>query len=51
VEVDPSIAVREGHAIAHRVQAAIRTSNPRIVDVLVHVEPHDARPEPGSRRV
>jgi cation diffusion facilitator family transporter len=43
VEVDPLLAVREGHEIAHRVQAAIRASNPRIVDVLVHVEPHESR--------
>ena len=36
VEVDPDLSVRQGHAIAHRVQSAIRASNPRIVDVLVH---------------
>jgi cation diffusion facilitator family transporter len=44
VEVDPDLSVRQGHAIAHRVQSAIRASNPRIVDVLVHVEPHEPRP-------
>jgi len=43
VEVDPQLPVRQGHAIAHRVQAAIRASNPRIVDVLVHIEPHEPR--------
>jgi cation diffusion facilitator family transporter len=43
VEVDPHLPVREGHEIAHRVQAALRASNPRIVDVLVHVEPHETR--------
>ncbi len=45
VEVDPHLPVREGHEIAHRVQAAVRASNPRIVDVLVHVEPHESEPE------
>ncbi|MEO8482666.1 MAG: cation diffusion facilitator family transporter [Acidobacteriota bacterium] len=42
VEVDPQLPVRDGHEIAHRVQAAIRASDPRIVDVLVHVEPHES---------
>jgi cation diffusion facilitator family transporter len=41
VEVEPNLTVRDGHDIAHRVQAALRASNPRIVDVLVHIEPHD----------
>jgi cation diffusion facilitator family transporter len=39
VVVDSSLTVRAGHDIAHRVQAAVRASNPRIVDVLVHIEP------------
>lgn len=37
--VDGSISVRDGHDIAHEVKAAIRSTNPRITDVLVHVEP------------
>lgn len=47
VEVDPALSVRQGHEIAHRVQAVLRASNPRIVDVLVHVEPY----EPGAAPV
>jgi cation diffusion facilitator family transporter len=39
VEVDGSISVREGHHIAHAVKQAIRNSDPRIADVLVHIEP------------
>ncbi len=39
VVVDSSLSVRVGHEIAHRVRAAVRASNPRIVDVLVHIEP------------
>ena len=37
--VDGEISVRSGHDIAHEVKAAIRATNPRINDVLVHVEP------------
>jgi cation diffusion facilitator family transporter len=37
--VDGNISVHEGHEIAHRVKAAIQQSNPRVADVLVHVEP------------
>jgi cation diffusion facilitator family transporter len=39
VEVDGQISVREGHHIAHEVKRAIQESDPRIADVLVHVEP------------
>ena len=39
VGVDGSIAVREGHDIAHLVKDAIKQTDARIADVLVHVEP------------
>jgi cation diffusion facilitator family transporter len=39
VGVDGSISVTEGHDIAHRVKDAIKETDPRIADVLVHVEP------------
>jgi cation diffusion facilitator family transporter len=39
VGVDGKISVRDGHRIAHEVKDAIRQSDPRIADVLVHVEP------------
>ena len=39
IEVDGSLTVREGHAIAHAVKAAIQQHDPSIHDVLVHVEP------------
>jgi cation diffusion facilitator family transporter len=39
VIVDPEMTVREGHEIAHRVKDAVREANPRVSDVLVHVEP------------
>jgi cation diffusion facilitator family transporter len=37
--VNGSISVHEGHEIAHRVKAAIQQSDPRVADVLVHIEP------------
>lgn len=39
VGVDGGISVREGHDLAHQVKDVIRRSDPRIADVLVHVEP------------
>ena len=39
VEVDGNISVREGHQIAHAVKRAIQKNDPRIADVLVHIEP------------
>jgi cation diffusion facilitator family transporter len=39
VEVDGDISVREGHHIAHAVKRAIQESDPRIADVLIHIEP------------
>src|SRR3954471_24267055 len=39
VRVDGNISVREGHDIAHQVKDAIRQTDARIADVLVHVEP------------
>jgi cation diffusion facilitator family transporter len=39
VGVDETISVRSGHSIAHQVKDAIRRTDPRIADVLVHVEP------------
>ncbi|MDQ6861289.1 MAG: cation diffusion facilitator family transporter [Verrucomicrobiota bacterium] len=39
LRVDGDISVRHGHDIAHDVKEAIRETNPRVADVLVHVEP------------
>src|ERR1051325_6361595 len=39
VGVDGNISVHEGHEIAHRVKSSIQQSEPRVADVLVHVEP------------
>ncbi|MDQ2867651.1 MAG: cation diffusion facilitator family transporter [Verrucomicrobiota bacterium] len=39
VQVEGEISVHAGHHIAHEVKDAIRGSDPRIADVLVHIEP------------
>ena len=39
VGVNGNISVREGHRIAHDVKRAIQQTDPRIADVLVHIEP------------
>lgn len=42
LRVDGAISVAAGHDIAHDVKSAIRATEPRIADVLVHVEPATA---------
>jgi len=39
VVVDGTISVREGHAIAGAVKAAIKRAKPAVYNVLVHIEP------------
>jgi cation diffusion facilitator family transporter len=39
VQVNGNMSVREGHEVAHRVKDAIRATDSRIADVLVHIEP------------
>lgn len=42
VEVDAELTVREGHALAHEVKDELLASGQRILDVLVHIEPHES---------
>jgi cation diffusion facilitator family transporter len=44
VGVNGSVSVREGHEIAHQVKTAIQQTDPRIADVLVHIEPAQTNP-------
>lgn len=39
VRVDPTIPVFEGHEIGHRVKERVLAENPRVRDVLIHIEP------------
>ena len=51
VLVDGNLSVREGHNIAHKVKDIILLENPRIYDVLIHIEPNDATHESYFRQV
>jgi cation diffusion facilitator family transporter len=42
VRVDGDMPVRVGHQIGHTVKNHLRAINPHIVDVVVHLEPHEA---------
>lgn len=46
VQVDPELTVAEGHRIGHEVQKALQTSDHRLLDILVHIEPYEEDPEP-----
>lgn len=39
VEIVPSVTIREGHRIGHEVKSALLSSNSRIKDAMVHLEP------------
>ncbi|MEE9294928.1 MAG: cation transporter dimerization domain-containing protein, partial [Phycisphaerae bacterium] len=43
IEVDGAISVREGHNLAHLVKDVVRSHNPSVVDVLIHIEPYNAK--------
>jgi divalent metal cation (Fe/Co/Zn/Cd) transporter len=43
IGVDGLLTVAAGHQIAHEVKDAVRLSEHRIADVLVHVEPENIR--------
>ncbi len=40
INVDGRMTVLKGHEIAHTVKDALRTANPAIADVIIHVEPN-----------
>jgi divalent metal cation (Fe/Co/Zn/Cd) transporter len=42
VEVDAFMTIREGHRVGHQVKVALIAGNPRIQDVIVHLEPAGA---------
>lgn len=47
VEADPTISLDAAHLLGHQVKDAILDALPSVLDVLVHMEPHDPdRPGP-----
>jgi len=49
VVVNGDLPVRRGHEIGHQVKDRLMAADARIVDVTVHVEPHDAPHHPQRR--
>jgi divalent metal cation (Fe/Co/Zn/Cd) transporter len=39
VYVDGSLPLRAAHEVADRIEEALKRADPRIVDVVVHLEP------------
>lgn len=50
VLVDRNMTVEAGHQVAHEVKDRIRAAEPRIRDVLVHIEPGNAHPESAGKQ-
>jgi cation diffusion facilitator family transporter len=48
IEVDPNLAVHEGHRIGHHVKDRLLASFPVLRDVLVHLEPHPHGSDTGT---
>jgi len=47
VLVDPVLSVRDGHAIAQKVEVRLLKTETDIIDVLVHIEPFETRDIPA----
>jgi len=41
VKVDPELTVRQGHDISERVKERLLADGPDLIDVVVHLEPHE----------
>lgn len=39
IRVDPDISVFEGHRISHEAQERLRRAEPRLRDIIIHIEP------------
>jgi cation diffusion facilitator family transporter len=48
VHLDGGILLREAHAVADRIEAALQAAHPEIVDVVVHLEPEGHEAEAAS---
>ncbi len=49
VVIDGNTSVRKGHDIGHRVKNAVCSSDSRISNMLVHIEPYSKKKEKGKR--
>jgi cation diffusion facilitator family transporter len=48
IEVDAQLTVADGHRIGHDVKNALLNQFPMLRDILVHLEPHSAPPQPSQ---
>lgn len=51
LEVDDNMTVLESHRLGHRVEQQVMRVMPQVVQVLVHVEPHQTAEREGRRPV
>ena len=49
IVVNGQLSVREGHRLAHKVEAEVLKALPRVSEVLVHVEPEEELAVEGQR--
>lgn len=49
LEVDESMTVRVAHALGHSVKDRLQEVFPRLIDIVVHVEPHDGSTSADSK--
>ena len=40
-ELDAELTLRQAHEVADRIEAAVRTAHPSVIDVVVHLEPSE----------
>jgi cation diffusion facilitator family transporter len=50
VHLDPALSLREAHDVADRIEVALQSAHPEIVDVVVHLEPEGHEQEAAPRR-
>jgi len=41
VQANPSLSLRDAHILSGKVKGAIRAAVPRVVGVLIHMEPYE----------
>jgi hypothetical protein len=41
VQADPTLSLRDAHILSGKVKGAIRAAVPRVVGVLIHMEPYE----------
>jgi len=49
VHADPKMSLRDAHGLGGEVRSTVRTTLPRVLDVVIHMEPDEAGvPDPGA---